>query len=854
MKLCLQCNQYFEETVESCPNDSSRLESVGKDPLIGALINDRYVVESVIGKGSSGIVYKARRLLMGREVAVKVLHSYLRADGSALDRFLREARAASRLRHPHIITLWESGVTDDGQPYFVMDYLEGMTLADLIREKGAIHPMRALPIIRQVCEALTEAHKLGIVHRDIKPENIVLQETDYADDYVKVLDFSIADLPHESKASSQSLKGKTAAGSPAYMSAEQCQGLELDARSDIYSLAVVIFELLTGKRPFSADNLRDLMLMHVAEEPPALSAVRTDLQFPPALEVVLSKALAKSPEERQQSIKEFWKELEEAAGGFDSLDLTIKPKKDSVPVEDFSIPASDRLTDSSVVAKDTEATLDRFGPVPEADLNQEQDNETEDHNVSHAVKRLLEAAKRSSNTDNGKKEIHKDLLDLATSENRAVSDLLQANLVSVHESGAEVPVPVSDREIRPDQTNTTNQSQTIVDKLPYVPSAKDALGFQVQSELEQQSMTRAKDDAKTFDPETNAQLNSLPATASRLIEAAQRNVKSAKQGDAFGIEVTQPADIFQQSAASIQKEHAIEHGTGVQERISQNMSSFFEAVQRGSDDPIWPVSTKTSGARAPTKPAQPLTVREEKKRPVVKQNLNEQSILGQDVSGTTTDQTRQEALSEAVKRLTDPGSQNIKAILEREALMRAHNVLSQVGQNKETSSIKLSEGKNEYLSGYKMPEPKNLGEKVQLQRQSRQAVRELFKDSRVKPISVIVPSLAVIAALGLVFWIVFEMKAPRQTLPSPDMLIQEGRIEEALVALEHEQEIGKLKPSDLDKLNNLYVTLAKKYSQQNKYHEAVTLIERLPKKLRTADIEALAKRWKKLAKKPVETE
>ncbi len=197
MKLCLRCNQYFQDVESVCPADSSPLEPVGDHPLIGSLINDRYVVDSVIGKGSSGIVYKATRLLMQREVAVKVLHSYLGEESGALDRFLREARAAGRLRHPHIINVWESGITDDGQPYFVMDYLEGPTIAQLLREKTFLHPSRALPIIRQICEALAEAHRQNIVHRDIKPENIVIDETDYAQgsDYVKVLDFGIADHP-----------------------------------------------------------------------------------------------------------------------------------------------------------------------------------------------------------------------------------------------------------------------------------------------------------------------------------------------------------------------------------------------------------------------------------------------------------------------------------------------------------------------------------------------------------------------------------------------------------------------------------------------------------------------------------
>src|SRR6185369_986375 len=187
--------------------------------------------------------------------------------------------------------------------YFVMDYLEGITIADLIRTKGAIHPVRTLNIVRQVCDALSEAHKQGIIHRDIKPENIVLQEMDYADDYVKVLDFGIAELPTESTPKLE--KPKFAAGSPAYMSPEQCQGHPLDERSDIYSLAIVVFEMLTGKRPFYADNLRTLMFMQVSSPAPMLGDLLKETEFPTAMELCLHKALAKKPEGRQQSIKEF---------------------------------------------------------------------------------------------------------------------------------------------------------------------------------------------------------------------------------------------------------------------------------------------------------------------------------------------------------------------------------------------------------------------------------------------------------------------------------------------------------------------------------------------------------------------
>src|SRR5271170_4564745 len=335
MKLCLRCNQYFEDTLELCPKDKAPLESVGKDPLIGALISDRYVVESVIGKGSSGIVYKARRMQRGEMVvAVKVLHSYLGAETGSLDRFLREAKAASRLRNPHIINIWDWGVTDDGQPFFVMDYLEGLTLARLLKDKKVLSASRALPIIRQICEALSEAHNQGIVHRDLKPENAILQETDYGDDYVKLLDFGIAESPLESR--QQMREGSLIiSGSPAYMSPEQCQGLPLDARSDIYALAVMVFEMFTGQRPFQAEGNLSLMSMHIRTAPMKLADARPDIRFPSSLQAVLDRALAKDPDARQVSVKEFWIELEEAVRGseFAKLNPTLEKTKDSQPEE-----------------------------------------------------------------------------------------------------------------------------------------------------------------------------------------------------------------------------------------------------------------------------------------------------------------------------------------------------------------------------------------------------------------------------------------------------------------------------------------------------------------------------------------
>ncbi len=366
MKLCLRCNQYFEDQEELCPNDKTKLEPVGKDPLIGALINNRYVVESVIGKGSSGIVYKATRLMMGGDIAVKVIHSYLGADGNSLERLLRELKAAEKLRHPHIITVWESGITDDGQPYLVMDYLEGITLSALLKQKGALTVKRVLSITKQVVDALTHAHDQGLIHRDMKPENIILEENESQGDYVKVLDFGIAETPAETAASkARPGKTKTVAGSPAYMSPEQCQGFELDFRSDLYSVAVICFEMLTGRRPFVAPDLMKLMYKTVTEPAPLMGEIRKDIVFSDALEAVIAKALSKNPEDRQDSLRQFWSELE-AAGKNTSFVTSEHSKRNYInelPLSEHDFFPTERLTGESAPM-----TKGNFAKGPEDDL------------------------------------------------------------------------------------------------------------------------------------------------------------------------------------------------------------------------------------------------------------------------------------------------------------------------------------------------------------------------------------------------------------------------------------------------------------------------------------------------------
>jgi serine/threonine protein kinase len=309
MKLCLVCNFQFEDEQELCPKDYSKLVPLGKDQLIGKLIQERYRIDATIAKGSMGVVYKATQELIGREVAVKVLHGYLVADEESIKRFQKEAKAASRLNHPNITTLYDYGVLPSGQPYIVMDLLHGSSLADILKQKENLPLDETLVIFRQVCDAVAEAHRRGVIHRDLKPENIMLDYTDKGVN-VKVVDFGIATfVAGEDDTIGKITKTGTVCGSPTYMSPEQCDDNRVDHRSDIYSLGIVAYETLTGKVPFGGSDIYGVMTMHVKDPPPLLRTIRPDLQFPPYLESVIQKCLAKNPGDRYQSASDFYEAL-----------------------------------------------------------------------------------------------------------------------------------------------------------------------------------------------------------------------------------------------------------------------------------------------------------------------------------------------------------------------------------------------------------------------------------------------------------------------------------------------------------------------------------------------------------------
>jgi len=281
--------------------------TIAGDSIIGRTIENKYRIDAKLGAGGMGAVYSAHRLLIGDEVAVKILHPQHVSEPQATERFRREAQAAARLKHPNAVSIYDFGVTSDGLVYLVMELVEGQSLREIIKQQGPLTQSAAAEVINQVCAALDEAHRQQIVHRDLKPDNIVVK-TMLNGLRVKVLDFGIAKL-RDLTAGNLTQTGSVM-GTPHYMSPEQCLGEELDSRSDIYSLGVVLYEMLIGVVPFNSPTSTAVVVQHVNQAPPSLRAM--NLSVSPGVEAVVLHALAKRPEDRPPSAAALANELNAA--------------------------------------------------------------------------------------------------------------------------------------------------------------------------------------------------------------------------------------------------------------------------------------------------------------------------------------------------------------------------------------------------------------------------------------------------------------------------------------------------------------------------------------------------------------
>jgi eukaryotic-like serine/threonine-protein kinase len=296
------------------------------DPFLGReILNGEFRILEKIGTGGMGSVYKASQTKMNRLVAVKILHPKLANRKDLVSRFHREARAMSHLTHPNTVRVLLYGELDDGSLYIVMEYLEGRSLNQTVRAEGPLPVDRALPVLIQVCGALEEAHRAGMVHRDLKPENIFLCNQGGLRDFAKVLDFGLAKVTErEMRPGSIILTQEGMVfGTPEFMSPEQAQGRTLTPASDTYSLAVILYEALTGKLPFDAGTPIEYLQLHVAARPIILTERVPGMTFPPGLSEVIDKALSKRPEQRYQTAIELATALKTFVGPSKTLSSVL---------------------------------------------------------------------------------------------------------------------------------------------------------------------------------------------------------------------------------------------------------------------------------------------------------------------------------------------------------------------------------------------------------------------------------------------------------------------------------------------------------------------------------------------------
>ena len=312
MKKCPRCGVEYPDATTLCPADGEALEK-DVDSLVGTTLAGKYRIDARLNEGGMGTVYRGTHVLMEKTVAVKVLRPSLAADEKIVARFSREARAASRISHPNALSVTDFGEDDSGHVFLVMEFLSGKTLKQVIREEGPMPLTRVVDITRQIGDALNAAHTQGVVHRDLKSDNIMLLDT-VTGDYAKVLDFGIAKINEPDGPADTNLTAPNLViGTPQYMSPEQCsQDSEIDARSDIYSLGVILFEMFVGHVPFAGDSPTMVMMKHLQEPVPSVLEERDDL--PAAVGRVVARAMAKLPSNRYQNVCELVEDLTIASG------------------------------------------------------------------------------------------------------------------------------------------------------------------------------------------------------------------------------------------------------------------------------------------------------------------------------------------------------------------------------------------------------------------------------------------------------------------------------------------------------------------------------------------------------------
>ena len=322
MKYCPSCKGKFEDTVGFCPTDGEVLED---DPssLVGNVLDGQYQVEVMLGKGGMGAVYRARHILLGDRVAIKILPPEVRTNAEWLRRFQREGQAARRFRHPNAVTVYDLRTAADGMVYMVMEYVEGHTLGEEIKSRGRLAPVEVVEVLEPIMSVLNTAHAMGVVHRDLKPDNIMIGKSNNGERVVKLLDLGIAKMREIAGGDGGGNTALTTAGqvlgTPHYMSPEQWGELprdgdsEIDGRADIYSLGIVCYEMIVGKRPYSGQTLFELRREHISVVPPPV--YETVPGVPKAFGDAIAQATAKDRGDRFATASDFATHLRAAVSG-----------------------------------------------------------------------------------------------------------------------------------------------------------------------------------------------------------------------------------------------------------------------------------------------------------------------------------------------------------------------------------------------------------------------------------------------------------------------------------------------------------------------------------------------------------
>lgn len=315
-KICPQCGARSIHGSQFCASCGHGLQSTATtegDPFLGVVLGGKYETLELIGEGAMGRVYKARQITLGKPFAAKILAPHLIHDESSRARFAAEAHNAASLNHPNCVSVVDFGHTEHGAAYIVMEFIAGRTLESLIERDYPLSTTRIVDLVVQVLAALTEAHGLGILHRDLKPENILVQQLRTHGEFAKVLDFGIAKLMEDTAQAGTGLTSQgMVCGTPEYMSPEQARGFKLDQRSDLYSVGVILYQMLAGRPPFESGSAIELLHKHITEEPVPPSQL---VGSPPSpLEAVCLRALSKDPSLRYGSAQEFREALIAAAG------------------------------------------------------------------------------------------------------------------------------------------------------------------------------------------------------------------------------------------------------------------------------------------------------------------------------------------------------------------------------------------------------------------------------------------------------------------------------------------------------------------------------------------------------------